>query len=416
MLLIAPIGTLATCPPGDGQHDAGLIPDAALAIDRGMIAWVGPAAGIPEPYRAAPRIDAAGRLVTPGLIDCHTHLVFGGWRSHEFAARLAGQSYLDIAAAGGGIAATVAATRQADDAALQQKARAALDGMLALGVTTIEAKSGYGLDLETELRILRLYRDLGREQPVEIVPTFLGAHVVPAEYRTRRAAYLRLLTDEMLPRVVEENLAEFCDCFIDAGAFTPAEGEIVLRRARDLGLKLKCHAEQLTASGAARMAAELGAVSVDHLERIDDDGIAALAAQRTVAVSLPLAALWLGEPDLDARRLLAAGVQVAVATDFNPGSAPSWHLPLAMTLACLRQRLTPAESLLAATAVAARAIARDSENHQPPLGSLLPGYQADIALFDAPDVDHWLYHFRPNACLTVLKKGEVVWQKPAHGS
>ncbi len=412
VLLIAPIGTLAVCPPGRGQNDAGLIRDAALALDRGSIAWVGTAAEIPQAYRHAPRLDAAGRLVTPGLIDCHTHLLFGGWRATEFAARLAGKSYLEIAAGGGGIASTVAATRRASDAELKQKAHAALAGMLALGVTTIEAKSGYGLDLENELRILRLYRELAAEQPIDIVPTFLGAHVVPAEYRARRGAYLCLLLDEMLPRVAAENLAEFCDCFIDAGAFTLAEGEAILSRARDLGLKLKCHAEQFTASGAASLAARLGAVSVEHLERIDEAGIAALAAARTVAVSLPLASLWLGEPDLDARHLLAAGVAVAVATDFNPGSAPSWHLPLALTLACLRQRLTPAESLMAATAVAARAIARDGENQRPAQGSLLPGCQADIAIFDAPNVDHWLYHFRPNACLAVLKKGEVVWQNP----
>ncbi len=398
------IGTLYQVPPDGGQGEVGVVRDAALVWSGGLILWSGPAAELPAEYAALDPMDAGGRIVIPGLIDCHTHLCFGGWRGDEFAARLAGASYQDILAAGGGINSTVARTRAASAEELTDKAALALADMARLGVTTVEAKSGYGLNVADEIKQLEVYQRLNQSQPVEVVPTFLGAHLVPAEYRQRREDYIALLCQTLIPEVARRGLARFCDVFIEDGAFTLAEGRRILETARDHGLGLKIHADQLSAGGGAGLAAELGAVSAEHLEYASDADIAAMAAAGTVAVSLPLASLYLREAFLPARKWIEAGVRVAVATDFNPGSAPSYHLPLAMALACIHQRMTPAESLKAATSHAARAIGL-SKSH----GSLLPGYRADFAIIDAPDVKHWLYHFRPNACRMTVKGGEVIW-------
>ncbi len=320
-LALVNIGELATCPPGNAQDDAGLIRDAALVVGDGRVDWCGPAAKLPDAFHGIDRHDCDGALVIPGLVDCHTHLCFGGWRGDEFEMRLRGMDYREIAAAGGGIIGTVEATRAATKAQLLEKARNALDGMLALGVTTVECKSGYGLDVETELKQLEIYRELGREHVVTLVPTFLGAHIVPPEYATDRDGYVELLCDSLLPKVARRGLAGFCDVFVEAGAFTAEEARRILSTARDLGLGLKVHADQLSDGGGAQLAAELGAISAEHLEYVSAGGITALAAAGTVAVSLPLASLYLGEPCLPARELLRAGVPVAVATDFNPGSA-----------------------------------------------------------------------------------------------
>jgi imidazolonepropionase len=404
MIVLENISELATCPPGNPQGDAGLIRDAALVAANGEILWAGHSADLPQPYRerqpAARRVDCRGRLVVPGLVDCHTHLCFGGWRGDEFEQRLAGASYQEIAAAGGGILRTVRATRDADAAELLVKARAALDGMLKLGVTTVECKSGYGLDEANELKQLRVYRDLDATHTVDLVPTFLGAHVVPPEFRDDRSAYVDLLCERLIPRIAADGLAEFCDAFVEQGAYTTAEARRILSAARAHGLGVKLHADQLSDGGGASLAAGFDAVSADHLEYVSDDGLAALAGSGTVAVSLPLASLYLGERYLPARRLLEAGIPVAVATDFNPGSAPSFHLPLAMTLACINQSMTPQEALNGATSVAARALARNDR-----IGSLLPGYRADFAIIDSPALNHWLYHFVPNACVAVFKNG-----------
>jgi imidazolonepropionase len=238
---------------------------------------------------------------------------------------------------------------------------------------------------------------------VELVPTFLGAHIIPPGFKDRRDAYVDLLCERLIPRIAQEGLAEFCDVFVEEGAYTLEEAERILSAAADHGLGLKLHADQLSAGGGAQLAAKLGAVSAEHLEYIDADGIGALAASGTVAVSLPLASMYLREPYLPARRLLDAGVAVAVATDFNPGTSPSFHLPLAMLQACLYQGMTPQEVLKGATAVAARAVSRGER-----IGSLQPGFQADITIIDAPDLNHWMYHFRANACHGVVKKGEWV--------
>jgi len=407
MTVLRNIGQLATCPADNVQQDAGLIEDAALVFDQNGIIWTGSESQLPGAFAAHESIDCARRLVIPGLVDCHTHLCFGGWRGDEFEMRLQGRSYQEIAAAGGGIRSTVAATRAEPPEHLREKALHALKGVLELGVTTLECKSGYGLEASAELKQLEVYRELNGLQAVELVPTFLGAHMVPDEYRQNRGDYVRLLCEQLIPEVSNGGLARFCDVFIEAGAFTPGEAREILESARLAGLGLKVHADQLSNGGGAQLAAELGAVSAEHLEYASMDGIRALAAAGTVAVSLPLASLYLNERYLPAREMLHAGVRVAVATDFNPGSAPSYHLPLAMTLACLNQKMTPQEVIMGATTVAARAI---SAQHR--IGSLLPGHDADIAIIDAPGVNHWLYHFRANACCGVVKSGQWVKRLP----
>lgn len=406
MPVLASIGMLATCAAPGGQGELHLVPRAAVAWEGERIAWVGPEAELPARWREVERIDAGGRLVIPGLVDCHTHLAFGGWRADEFADRIRGVGYLEIARRGGGIASTVARTRELGEEALFARAAAFLEEMGRLGVTTVEAKSGYGLDRETELRLLRVYRRLGRETPMRVVATYLGAHVVPPEYRERREAYLDLVAGEVLPQVAREGLADGCDVYVDEGAFTAAEARRVLGRARELGLQVRLHADQHGDRGGAALAAELGARSADHLEHVSGAGIAALAASGTVAVSLPIATLYLAAPPLPARRLLDAGVGVAVATDFNPGTAPSYHLPLALTLACTLQRMTPAEALKGATLVAARALGLEAVT-----GSIETGKAADLAVIDAASPDEWLYHFRPNACVLTVAGGQVAWRE-----
>ena len=404
MTVLLNIGQLATCPADSVQQDAGLINDAALVFEGNRIVWIGQQERLPEPYNDHESIDCGQRLVIPGRVDCHTHLCFGGWRNDEFEMRLQGKSYQEIAEAGGGIRSTVAATRAETVEQLLDKALCSLKGMLDLGVTTVECKSGYGLETATELKQLQIYRQLNDLQPVELIPTFLGAHMVPDEYQQDRETYIRLLCEVLIPQVSELGLARFCDVFVENGAFTLTEARTILETARLSGLGLKVHADQLSNGGGAQLAASLGAVSAEHLEYADAEGISALAQAGTVAVSLPLASLYLNERYIPAREMLNAGVRVAIATDFNPGSAPSYHLPLAMTLACLNQGMTPQEAIMGATTVAARAVSAEQR-----IGSLLPGYDADIAIIDTPSVNHWLYHFRANACYAVIKSGN--WQR-----
>ncbi|MBA3319777.1 MAG: imidazolonepropionase [Gemmatimonadales bacterium] len=408
MRLIENIVQLVTCRAEGGHGEVHPIADAAMVWEGATIRWVGARRELPAEYGGAERLDAGGGLVVPGLVDCHTHLAFGGWRAEEFTQRIQGASYLDIARAGGGIARTVRLTREAGEEALYHRARGFVREMIALGVTTIECKSGYGLDREHELQLLRIYRRLAETEPVGIVPTFLGAHVVPIEYRERREAYVALLLDELIPAVAAGKLAAGCDVFVEESAFTVDEARRILLAGRAAGLAPRLHADQLTSCGGAELAAEVGALAADHLEQVSDRGVAALAAAGVVAVSLPVASLYLGQPPMPARRLIAAGVGVAVATDFNPGSAPSYHLPFAMTLACTLQRMTPAESLKGATYYAAKALGLESR-----VGSLEAGKAADFALIDAPDLQTWVYHLRPNACRLTAAKGEIIWRAPA---
>jgi imidazolonepropionase len=405
MQILRNIGTLAVCARSGAQDDVQLVHNAALVWNGDRITWAGPAEELPANLGTAVMFDARGGLVIPALVDCHTHLAFGGWRADEFERRCRGESYEQIAAQGGGIAATVRATRASDDTTLMSRARGFLEGMAQLGVGTVECKSGYGLSLDGELRILRAYRALSDMGPCRIVPTLLAAHAVPAEFRDNRAGYLRMVTEELIPAVATERLARFCDAFVDRGAFSVEEARIVFAAARDAGLRPKLHADQLSASGGAELAAEVGAISADHLEHVSDAGIGALRRAGTVAVSLPIASLYLRQPPLPARRLIEAGVPVAVATDFNPGSAPSFHLPFAMTLACTMQMMTPAEVLKGATSIAASAIGMADE-----IGSLEPGRRADFVVLDADDVNQWLYHLQANACRWTVIAGRTAWK------
>jgi imidazolonepropionase len=396
------IGELAVCPDRGGQGEIGLVRDSALVWDEatGRVAWTGPGADLPHEFRGWPTEDAGGRVVIPGLVDCHTHLAFAGWRADEFALRCQGAGYSQLAAIGGGIARTVALTRQATEEELYTRAHGFLMAMVKLGVTTVECKSGYGLTLDDELKLLRVYRRLRERTPFTIVSTFLGAHVVPPEFKQDRDGYIRLVCESMIPAVATQSLARFCDVFVDHSAFSNTEARRIFRAGKANGLRPKVHADQLTNDGAAALAAAVGAASADHLEFASNETLVRMARAGVVAVLLPLASLTVHVPPLDARRCLKAGLAVAVATDFNPGSAPSYHLPFALSLACAINRLSPAEALKGATLYAARAIEMDRE-----VGSLEPGKRADFVLLDAESVDHWLYHTRPNAAAAVFVGG-----------
>lgn len=403
MPVLTNIGFLATCKDEGTQGEIYPTKNAAIAWEEDTISWVGQEKDLPEKFRNENHFDAEGRMVIPGLIDCHTHLAFGGWRPDEFAMRVQGKSYLEIAKAGGGILSTVKETRKATEDALYEKSSGFLKEMAKLGVTTVECKSGYGLSVKDELKTLRVYRRLAKEQPLKIVPTFLGAHTIPPEYKDDRESYIDLVINEMIPVVAEQKLAEFCDIFAEESAFSIEESRRILLAAKAAGLTAKLHADQLTSCGGAELAAELEAASADHLEKISDDGIEAMAAAGVVGVTLPLASLYTQEEFLDCRRLVEGGVDVAVATDFNPGSAPSYDLPLAMMLTCNHGRLTPAEVLKGATINAAKAIKRDYK-----LGSIEQGKQADFAIVDAPDPNFWMYHYKGAQCVESFIKGQKV--------
>ena len=404
MPLLTDIGTLVTCAAAGGQGDVHPIRDAALAWEGGRIGWVGPQATLPRQYQTWDHESAGGQLVVPGLVDCHTHLAFGGWRAEEFSQRILGHSYLEIAAAGGGILSTVRQTRAASREELRSRAAVHLSAMARLGVTTVEAKSGYGLSLEDELRLLEIYRDLGTG-PQRVVPTLLAAHVLPPEYRDDPEGYVQLVCDRIIPAAAAGGLARFCDVFVEQGAFTVEQGRRVLLAGKRHGLRPKIHADQITSSGGAELAAEVGAVSADHLEQVSDRGVERMREAGVVAVTLPFASLYLHVAPVRARRLIEGGVAVAVATDFNPGSAPSYHLPVAMTLACTLQRMTPAESLKGATIIAARALGLEGE-----VGSLEAGKSADFAIIEAESVEQWLYHLRDNACRRTVARGREIWR------
>ena len=404
-LIITNIGTLVT-PEGKGpkrgarQGDVRCLTDAAVGIKNGVIAYVGPMSDAPQ---ARETLDAGGRLVTPGLVDSHTHLVFGGWRHHELDLKLKGVPYLDILKGGGGILSTVRSTRAASEEDLTEKALGLAKEMLALGITTAEAKSGYGLTTEDELKQLRVIRAVDEQQPVDLVPTFLGAHALPQEYKENRAEFIRLVCEEMLPQVAEEDLAEFCDIFCETGVFTPEETREVLSAAMALGFKLKAHVDEVDCLGGAQVAAELGAVSAEHLIASDAAAISAMARAGVIGVLLPATSFYLDKPYAPARAMLEAGMALAVASDFNPGSSPSLNLQLAMTLACLKYRLTPEETLTAATLNAAAAIDRAET-----IGSLEVGKKADLVLWETDALSYLFYRFGSNLVHRVVKSGIVI--------
>lgn len=385
----------------------GIIRDGAVLIDKGRIVAAGPTASVTRHRlaRRARKLDGSRWVVLPGFIDSHTHLVFPESRAAEYEMRIAGANYEQIARKGGGIFSTVKKLRRARPAELEREARRWLADFAAHGTTTLEAKSGYGLNIAREMAVLKLYRKLNRRGPFEIVPTFLGAHVVPPEYRKRRAAYVALLIEEMLPRVAAGRLAEFCDVFVERGAFTVLEARKILRAARAHSLGLRLHAEQLSRTGGARLAVEMGAASVDHLERVNRADIRSLAKSNTVATLLPGAVFHLGKSTYPpARELIDAGAAVALATDFNPGTSPSISMPMMLSLACNQMRMTPAEAIAAATINGAHALRRADR-----LGSLETGKQADLCAFEVSDYREIPYYFGVNLCRLTVKRGEIIY-------
>ena len=395
-------GHLATMVDGESQY--GELRDGAIASKGGRIAWVGRARDLPAiPDRLAGEvISLGGAWVTPGLVDCHTHLVFGGDRSGEFEARLQGATYEEIARKGGGIRTTMRATREASENSLLEVAGLRLRGLLAEGVTTVEVKSGYGMETETELRMLRAARRLEEVFPVKVQTSFLGAHVLPPEFEGRRGAYIDLICQEMLPKVVKEGLADAVDAFCDDIAFTVDECERVLKSGSDLGLAMRLHADQLSDQGGAALAAGLGARSADHLERASDAGVAAMADHGTVAVLLPGAFYFLKDdvpPPVS--RFREARVPMAVATDLNPGSSPLNSILTALNLACVLFGLTPEEALAGATRNGALALGLHDER-----GTLEEGKMADLAFWEIGHPRELSYWVGKNPCIGVVKDGE----------
>ena len=389
--------TLATL---EGDSGYGLRTQAALLVDGERIAWVGDAAEAPS-LDGVEDVDCAGRLLTPGLIDCHTHLVYGGDRADEFELRLEGASYAEIAARGGGIVATVRATREASEAQLFSAALPRLRALLAEGLTTLEIKSGYGLDGDNEIKMLRVAERLGREFGLRLQKTFLGAHALPPEYEGRADDYIDRVCDEMLPRAHAEGLVDAVDVFIESIAFSRAQGERVLERAQQLGLPIKAHVEQLSHLGGAAMAAARGALSVDHLEYLEPADVARLAAGNTVAVLLPGAYYVLRETQLPPIEALRAhGVPMALASDANPGSSPLHSLLLIMNLACTLFRLTPAEALRGVTRNAARALGMEDD-----IGTLEVGKFADLVLWDVDRPAMLSYRVGVNPCAAIMQGG-----------
>ena len=396
-LLATPVGSAAK--GGKAQGEIQLLHDAWLRIEDGVIAALG--TGAPE-GTGCPVLDAGGRLVTPGLVDAHTHLVFGGWRQNELALKLHGVPYLDILAQGGGILSSVTATRTATEEELADKAAAALDEMLRFGTTTCEAKSGYGLTTEEECKQLRAIRALNQRHPIDLVATFMGAHALPQTYKENREAYVSLVCEEMIPRVAAEQLAEFCDVFCETGVFTAEESRRILEAGKRYGLRPKIHADEIDPIGGSQLAGEIGAVSAEHLIVCPDEGIDSMAKGGTVACLLPATSFYLGADYAPARKMVKAGVPVAMATDFNPGSCPCLNMQLVMNLGCLRYRLTPEEVLTAVTLNGAAAIGRAEA-----VGSLEPGKLGDLLIWEARDLNYVCYRMGSNLVHTVVKGGKT---------
>ena len=404
----SPLATCAGPAPrrGRAQGDISAVSDGAIAARDGVIVYAGTTADMSAHVELAPearRIDATGHAVLPGFVDAHTHIVYAGNRADELRRRLAGATYAEVAARGGGILATMSATREASEEALVAGARARLDEMLACGTTTCEAKSGYGLTLESELKMLRAIRALDAQHAIDISATFLGAHAVPPEFRSRPHDYVSLVVDEMIPRVADEGLARWCDVFCEEGAFTPDQATAILERGARAGLAPRIHADELAASGGSLVAARVGARSADHLVHVDADGIAALAGAKVGAVLLPTAAFYLKLGAFaPARRLIEADVPVALASDVNPGGGHSPSMPFAMTLACFAMAMTLEESLVAATLNAAWSLDRADT-----VGSLEPGKVMDAVIVAGPLTE--LLRIGAPAIETVIKRGRVVY-------
>lgn len=389
---------------GAEMRELGIIKDGALLARDGLIVAVGATSAVaPLAAADATQIDANNLVVMPGFVDAHTHPVFAGTREDEYEMRAAGMTYQQIAAAGGGIRSTVRRTRAASEDELFELGRIRARRLLEHGTTTVEAKSGYGLTIEDELKILRVIRRLNDETALDLIPTFLGAHEIPDEYRERRSDYIQLVIDEMLPRVAEAGLARYCDVFCESHVFDVDESRRVLTRAKDLGMGIRLHAEQLSLSGGASLAAELGADSADHLEWIDQAGIEALQRAEVIAILLPGAVFNLGlKRYAPARSMIDAGLPIALATDFNPGSSPTPSMQMILSIACTQMRMTPAEAVTSATINPAFSLGIGAR-----LGSLETGKQADIVVHDCSDYRQIPYLFGVNHAVVVIKSGNV---------
>ncbi len=396
---------------GKEMQELGLIREGGIAIEGCEVAAVGTSREMESRYasKAQRIIDASGKVVMPGFVDAHTHLVFAGWRDREWEMRLEGKDYLEILKAGGGILETVRATRATSQEELVKIAKSHLDMLLLHGTTTVEAKSGYGLDLEDELKILKVIEALGKEHPIRIVPTFLGAHALPKEYRDNPEGFIEAVM-EWLPEV--KPLAKFCDVFCDEGAFDLAQTEEILTRAKELGFAIKLHAGEFKNLGGVRLAVRLGVTSVDHLDHVSEEdmvemargGIPTLQGGFVVAVLLPGVPFFLGKEHLPrAREMIGLGVPVALGTDFNPGTCPCMNMQLIMALACMNMKMTPQEAITAATINAAHAIGYANK-----VGSLEVGKRADVLILDIPTHTHLIYRFGVNRVETVIKTGKVV--------
>jgi len=387
---------------GSGMSDLAIIRDGGMLITDGKIDIIGSSDGIEKNASSAEIIDAGGRVVLPGFVDAHTHLVFAGNRLDDFERRARGETYEQIAKAGGGIWSTVEKTRAASGDELFAQAQKRIEWFLRCGTTTVEAKSGYGLTVEDELKILRVMSRLNEETPLEIVPTFLGAHAVPREMDADE--YIGLVIDEMLPRVATEKLAEFCDVFCERGYFDVKQSRRILTAAKELGLRLRIHADQLTTSGGAKLAAELEATTADHLEKTDEQGIAAMKSAGVQPVLLPGSVYALGSADYPrVREMIEAGLAVVLATDFNPGSSPTPSMPMILSVACTQMKMSPAEATTAATINAAYSLSRGSK-----IGSLERGKLANFAIFDCEDYRELAYWFGIPRTHSVYLRGKRV--------
>ena len=398
-LLATPLGTAAKS--GAEQGAVQFLYDAFVRIADGIITEVG--SGKPRAKSGETVMDAGGKLVTPGLVDAHTHLIFGGWRQNELGMKLHGKTYLEIQNAGGGIQSSTNATRQATEEELTAKATLALDEMLSFGTTTCEAKSGYGLATEHELKALQVIKNLNDRHPMDIVATFMGAHLVPKEYKQNRQAYIRLVCEEMMPLVAAQGIAKYNDVFCEADTFDVAEARQILEAGKKYGLRPKIHADEIEAIGGSELAGELGAISAEHLIVCPPAGIEALAKGGVIACLLPATSFNLGATFAPARDMVNAGVPVAMATDFNPGSCPCLNMQFVINLGCLKYRLTPEEVLTAVTLNGAAAIDLADK-----VGSVEPGKQGDLVIWDAPDLNYICYRFGSNLVKSVIKGGKVV--------
>lgn len=381
-----------------------IIENAYIAVKNGKILAIGVGDEFGNLCGEDTKIhDAEGLLVTPGLIDSHTHLIHGGSRENEFSMKLNGVPYIEILNNGGGILSTVKATKEASEEELYKKAKKSLDRMLEFGVTTVEEKSGYGLELNTEIKQLEVARALDKNHPVDLVHTFLGAHAVPEEYKENHKAYIDILVDVMMPKIKDMGLAEFCDVFCEEGVFTIEESEYILQKAKEMGYKLKIHADEIESLGGAELAAKLGCVSADHLMAASDEGIKMMAENNVVANILPATSFNLNKNYADCRKMIDMGAIVSLSSDYNPGSCPSENLQLVMQLGCLHLKMTPNEVLTAVTINAAYAIDRADK-----IGSIEVGKNADFVVFDARNVEYLMYHFGINHTKKVYKNGNLV--------